>query len=53
VRCAGNRPAELQLTILWEEILERFPVFEVLKPPRRLYAVFVHRTASMILRIAG
>ena len=24
-RCVGNRLAELQLTILWEEILKRFP----------------------------
>ena len=24
-RCVGNRLAELQLTILWDEILKRFP----------------------------
>ena len=28
-RCVGNRLAELQLTIMWEEILKRFPVIEV------------------------
>ena len=28
-RCVGNRLAEMQLTILWEEILKRFPVIEV------------------------
>jgi cytochrome P450 len=27
-RCVGNRLAELQLKILWEEILKRFPVIE-------------------------
>ena len=32
-RCVGNRLAELQLTILWEEILQRFPMIEVLEPP--------------------
>src|SRR5207247_51596 len=25
-RCVGNRLAELQLTIMWEEIMKRFPV---------------------------
>ncbi len=28
-RCVGNRLAELQLTILWEEIMKRFPVHRV------------------------
>ena len=28
-RCVGNRLAEMQLKILWEEILKRFPVIEV------------------------
>jgi cytochrome P450 len=27
--CVGNRPAELQLRILWEELLPRFPVIDV------------------------
>jgi cytochrome P450 len=52
-RCVGNRLAELQLTILWEEIMKRFPVIEVLEPPRRLYTVFVHGIASMMVRIPG
>jgi cytochrome P450 len=52
-RCIGNRLAELQLTILWEEILKRFSLIEVLEPPRRLYAVFVHGITSMKVRIPG
>jgi cytochrome P450 len=52
-RCLGNRLAELQLTILWEEIMKRFPLIEVLEPPRRLYAVFVHGITSMMVRIPG
>ena len=52
-RCVGNRLAELQLTILWEEIIKRFPMIEVLEPPRRLYAVFVHGITSMRVRIPG
>jgi cytochrome P450 len=52
-RCLGNRLAELQLTILWEEIMKRFRMIEVLEPPRRLYAVFVHGITSMMVRIPG
>ena len=41
-RCVGNRLAELQLKIIWEEILKRFPKIEVVGPPRRVYSSFVH-----------
>ena len=34
-RQVGNRLAEMQLKILWEEILQRFPVIEVMGPPTR------------------
>jgi len=40
-RCVGNRLAELQLRILWEEILERFEHVEVLDEPSRVSSVFV------------
>jgi cytochrome P450 len=40
-RCVGNRLAELQLKIIWEEILKRFPTIEVTGPPRRVYSSFV------------
>jgi len=40
-RCVGNRLAELQLKIIWEEILARFPRIEVVGPPRRVYSSFV------------
>jgi cytochrome P450 len=40
-RCVGNRLAELQLTIIWEEILRRFPVIEVQAEPLRTHSVFV------------
>jgi cytochrome P450 len=40
-RCVGNRLAELQLQIIWEEILKRFPVIEVVGPPKRVYSTFV------------
>ncbi|HEY5105982.1 MAG TPA: cytochrome P450 [Caulobacteraceae bacterium] len=40
-RCVGNRLAELQLQIIWEEILKRFPLIEVQREPRRVYSTFV------------
>ncbi len=40
-RCVGNRLAELQLKIIWEEILKRFPVVQVVGEPRRVFSSFV------------
>lgn len=49
-RCMGNRLAELQLTILWEEILKRFPVIEV-QEVERVPSSFVHGYSSMTVNI--
>ncbi|MBV9420549.1 MAG: cytochrome P450 [Alphaproteobacteria bacterium] len=40
-RCVGNRLAELQLQIIWEEIMKRFPVIEMVSEPKRSYSTFV------------
>jgi len=40
-RCMGNRLAEMQLRILWEEILQRFSNVEVLSEPERVHSNFV------------
>lgn len=40
-RCMGNRLAELQLKILWEEILARFEKIEVQAEPERTLSSFV------------
>jgi cytochrome P450 len=40
-RCVGNRLAELQLTIIWEEIMKRFPEIRLLEEPKRSYSIFV------------
>ena len=40
-RCVGNRLAELQLKILWEEILQRFPSIDVVEEPKRVLSSFV------------
>jgi cytochrome P450 len=52
-RCVGNRLAELQLTIMWEEIMKRFPVIEVVDEPKRIYSNFIHGITSLPVRIPG
>ncbi|HEV2531643.1 cytochrome P450 [Phenylobacterium sp.] len=40
-RCVGNRLAELQLTIIWEEIMKRFPTIDLTAEPLRTHSIFV------------
>ncbi|MEM1229078.1 MAG: cytochrome P450 [Pseudomonadota bacterium] len=40
-RCMGNRLGEMQLRILWEELLQRFSHIEVLAEPERVHSNFV------------
>ncbi|MCO5088203.1 MAG: cytochrome P450 [Methylobacteriaceae bacterium] len=51
-RCVGNRLGELQLKILWEEILKRDMKIEVLAPPKRVYSSFVHGYSELMVKIA-
>lgn len=50
-RCVGNRLAEQQIRILWEEILRRFPAMKVLEPPERTPSVFVKGYTKMMVEI--
>ena len=50
-RCVGNRVAEMQLGIIWEEILGRFPKIELVGEPTRTYSSFVHGYESMTVVI--
>ena len=52
-RCVGNRLAELQLKILWEELLRRFPVIEVVGEPTRVRSAFVRGFTHLPVRIPG
>jgi cytochrome P450 len=52
-RCVGDRLADLQLRILWEEILTRGLDIEVVGPPRRLYSNFIRGIRSLPVRIAA
>ncbi|NAT78884.1 cytochrome P450 [Dickeya dadantii] len=40
--CIGSRVAEMQLTVIWEEILKRFSRIKVLEEPERSYSNFLH-----------
>ncbi|MBW0149894.1 cytochrome P450 [Phenylobacterium sp.] len=46
-RCVGNRLAELQLKIIWEEIMKRFPDIQVVEEPKRVFSTFVKGYESM------
>ena len=50
-RCVGDRLADLQLRILWEEILKRELEIEVLGPPRRLYSNFIRGIRELPVRV--
>jgi cytochrome P450 len=52
-RCVGIRLAELQLKIIWEEILKRFGNIEVVGEPKRVYSSFVKGYETLPVRIAG
>ena len=46
-RCVGNRLAELQLRVIWEEILKRFPEIVVVSEPKRVFSSFVKGYESL------
>ncbi len=53
-RCVGNRLAEMQLRILWEELLARFPnpgQIEVVGAPRRVMNPFIKGFEALPVRI--
>jgi len=45
--CMGSRIAELQLRIVWEEILKRFERIEIQDEPERVFSSFVHGYANL------
>jgi len=50
-RCMGNRAAELQLKILWEEILARFDRIEVVGEVERNLSNFILGYTKMPVRL--
>ncbi|WP_298278324.1 cytochrome P450, partial [uncultured Bradyrhizobium sp.] len=52
-RCVGMRLAELQLKIVWQEMLKRFDRIEVVGEPKRVYSSFVRGIENLPVRIPG
>ncbi|MAD07471.1 MAG: cytochrome P450 [Gammaproteobacteria bacterium] len=50
-RCMGNRMAEMQLRVLWEEIQQRFERIEVMGPEVRTPSCFVHGYTDLPVRL--
>lgn len=50
-RCMGNRLAEMQLRILWEEILVRFENIEVVGEPEYVQSNFVRGISKMMVTL--
>ncbi len=50
-RCMGNRLAEMQLRIAWEEILKRFKNVEVVAEPERVQSSFVKGYSELMVRV--
>jgi cytochrome P450 len=50
-RCVGNRLAEMQLKVMWQELLARFPMIEVVGEPKRMNSNFVKGYEAMPVRI--
>lgn len=52
-RCVGNRLAEMQLAILWEELLKRIDCIDVVGEPKRLYSNLFRGITALPVRITS
>ena len=50
-RCLGNRLAEMQLRILWEEIMQRFEHVELVGEPAYLNSSFIRGITELPVRV--
>jgi cytochrome P450 len=50
-RCMGNRLAEMQLRVLWEEIMKRFKMVEVVGDVERVSSNFIRGVASLPVQL--
>ncbi|NHC23394.1 MULTISPECIES: cytochrome P450 [unclassified Nocardioides] len=50
-RCMGNRLAEMQLKILWEELLPRFEKIEVVEEPEYVQSNFVRGISRLMVTL--
>ncbi|MEM8747284.1 MAG: cytochrome P450, partial [Actinomycetota bacterium] len=49
--CMGNRVAEMQIRVLWEEILKRFSRIEVVHEPERTFSSFINGYVHLPVRV--
>ena len=49
--CMGSRIAEMQVRVLWEEILKRFRTIEVMGEPERVKSCFVKGYKTLPVRV--
>jgi cytochrome P450 len=52
-RCVGNRLGEMQLRVVWEEILKRFDRIDVVDEPKRVFSAFVKGYETLPVRVAA
>ena len=52
-RCLGNRLGEMQLRVIWEELMKRYPKIEVVGDPKYLKSSFIHGIRELPVRIRG
>lgn len=50
-RCVGDRLAEMQLRILWEEIIARDIRIEIVGPAERIYSNFIRAFSTLPVKI--
>jgi cytochrome P450 len=50
-RCMGNRLAEMQLRVVWEEIMKRFEKIEVVGEPTRVRSNFIKGYSHLPVRV--
>jgi cytochrome P450 len=50
-RCMGNRLAEMQLRVIWEEIMKRFETVEVVGEPVRILSSFVKGYSDLPVKL--
>lgn len=51
-RCMGNRLAEMQLRILWEELIKRFDKIDVVDEPEYVQSNFVKGYTKLMVRLS-
>ena len=50
-RCMGNRLAEMQLRVVWEEIMKRFDKIEMVGEPTRVRSNFIKGSSRLPVRV--